>query len=96
MKIKVTNLFNEILQSDPLQRETNKTDNKHASMAARKEYRHLYVIHKCKDSNYRDLEKQTQRQYMKYKGSDKNLDREKQVSPKTQKRKYIATTDSCP
>ena len=65
----------EILKSDPLQNETNKTIKKHASTAARKEYRHSYMIHKHEDSNYRELEKQTQRQYMKYKRSDKILDK---------------------
>ena len=33
--------------------------------------------------------------YVKYKRSDKNLDKDEHVSPKTQKRKYMATEDSC-
>ena len=79
-----------------LQKETNKTIKEHASIAARKEYRHSYMIHKCEDRNCIELKKQTQRQYMKYKRCDKNLDKDKHLSPKNKKRKYMATKDSCP
>ena len=41
------------------------------------------MIHKHEDSSYRDLEKQAQRQYMKYKRCDKNLDKDEHVSTKT-------------
>ena len=54
----------EILQSDPLQKETSKTTKKHASIAVRKEYRCSYMIYKCEYSNYREHEKQIHRQCM--------------------------------
>ena len=63
--IKISNILNNCLQNEMLQKETNDNMNKAIKICRRKEYRHLFMRQKCKNPNYREQEKQKQCEYVK-------------------------------
>ena len=63
--IKISNILNNCLQNEMLQKETNDNMNKAIQICRRKEYRHLFMRQKHKNPNYREQEKQKQCEYVK-------------------------------
>ena len=63
--IKISNILNNCLKNEMLQKETNDNMNKAIKICRRKEYRHLFMRQKHKNQNYREQEKQKQCEYVK-------------------------------